>query len=793
MSIKLSDIKSWTPEIEAQITKEWKKKGHPFNPKTKKKIYSIDTPPPYVNTPIHMGHAVTYSYMDFFARHKRLKGYEVLFPLGLDRNGLPIEMATEKKFNITPDKVGREKFIEHCKKLLEEASEESLDAFAKLGISFNSFKKGNKIGEIYETDSEEYRKLTQETFIDLYKKGLVYEDIRINNWDPKLRTTISDSEIDYLELPSTFNHVKWKIKETGESITIATTRPELICTCGAVIFNPKDERYKNLEGKTAISPIYEKEIPIISNPLANPDKGTGIVMICGGGDLMDNQFFREMGMKPKIAIGIDGKMNELSGILKGLKVKEAREKILEILKENKLLVKQEQITHRTPISERSKAEVEFIEMPEYYLKQLEHLDNLRNIINQITFFPEESKEILERWISSIAIDWPISRRRYYATPIPLWFSEDGKYIAIPPKGKYYEPYKQTPPLDSDIHEKNQYISLGKLKDKEFKKLKWKGEDRVFDTWFDSSISELFIIKYPSKESEKMFPVTIRTQGKEIVRTWLYYTLLRGYHEKNAPAFKEAWIHQHILDDKGKKMSKSLGNIIDPQEILKQEGAEALRLWSATEGDISKQDLSCSRERIKGEVKTINKLLNIAKFISQFKKPKKKPEITDTDQLFIDYTEALVEHTEENYEKYNFYHPSIKLRHFLWEILASHYLELVKSRAYNEQKIFSKEESESAHYTLNYLLERLIILLNPIIPQVTYLIADNFGIKIEKYPEKQRKMTDIPSIEKTMSFNSEVWKTKKENSISLKEQISGINIPKDLRPFEKDLRNAHNIQ
>src|SRR3989338_2643972 len=202
---KLTDLKHWTPAIESEITKAWKQSERWRLKLDKKPIYSIDTPPPYINTPIHMGHAVTYCYMDFFARYKRMKGFEVLFPLGLDRNGLPIEMGAEKKFNISAFKVGREKFIEYCEKLLKETSTESIDSFAKLGISFTSYKQSKEIGSLYHTDAPEYRTITQSTFIDLFKKGLIYEDQRINNWDPKLQTTIADAEIEYKDLPSTFN------------------------------------------------------------------------------------------------------------------------------------------------------------------------------------------------------------------------------------------------------------------------------------------------------------------------------------------------------------------------------------------------------------------------------------------------------------------------------------------------------------------------------------------------------------------------------------------------------------
>jgi len=274
--MNLNEIKNWNVEMENQITSNWKsQEPFSFNPKTKKKIYSIDTPPPYVNTPIHAGQAISYCYMDFFARYRRMKGFEVLFPLGLDRNGLPIEMATEKKFNTSPFKVGRKKFMELCEQLLSEASAESIDSFAKLGISFSSYKDNGKIGAIYNTDLPEYRTLTQTTFIELFKKGLIYEDTRINNWDPKLQTTIADSEIEYQEIPSTFNNIKWKVNETGEEIIIGTTRPELISTCGMVIFNPGDERYKHLEGKKIVSPMFNKEIPIRAHSMAQIDKGTG--------------------------------------------------------------------------------------------------------------------------------------------------------------------------------------------------------------------------------------------------------------------------------------------------------------------------------------------------------------------------------------------------------------------------------------------------------------------------------------------------------------------------------------
>lgn len=785
------DIKNWSSEIEKDITNSWKKSEiYAFDPKKKQKIYSIDTPPPYINAPIHIGHAATYAYMDMFARYKRMKGFQVIFPLGLDRNGLPIEMGAEKKFGVSALHLPREKFLEYCEKLLEQTSLESTDSFAKLGISFTSYKIGGHIGAVYLTDSSDYRALTQTTFIDLYKKGLIYEASRINNWDPKLQTTIADSEIDYKDIHSTFNDIKWKVKETGEEIIIGTTRPELICTCGMVIFNPKDKRYLHLEGKTAFSPLFNKPVPIKSHPLAQIEKGTGLAMMCSAGDLSDIQFFREMNIKPVIAINKDGTMNQNAGFLVGLKVKEARQKIIETIKENNLLVAQTQITHRTPVSERSGAEIEFIEMPEFYLKQLEFKPALKKITDKIDFYPPESRKILDSWMESISIDWPLSRRRFYATSVPLWYSEG--LVAVPAPGRHYLPWKEAVPKDAEVYQNGKKV--GKVKD--FKDANWIGETRVLDTWFDSSISELYILKYKENPEffKRAYPATLRPQGKEIVRTWLYYTILRGYLETGKPCFEEAWIHQHILDEKGRKMSKSLGNAIDPQKILKDYGSEAFRFWAAIEGDLSKQDLSCSKEKIKAELKTLNKILNVAKFITQFKKPK-KANLTPLDQLFVDYINSLTQYSDECYDKYDFYHPSLKLREFLWETFASHYLEVVKSRAYNQNKEFSGAEADSARYALYYLLERFLALIYPVIPQITSIIGKDLGLDLlnSEFPTVKKISSDLSLVDKLINFNKEVWKAKKDKGISLREPLKDVPFPIELKPFEKDLRSCHNLQ
>ena len=786
MKSKLKGLKekNWGKELEEPIFDGWKqKKVYRFNKNSKKKVFSIDTPPPYINAPVHVGQATTYVLMDMFARFHRMLGYEVLFPLGLDKNGLPIEMATEKRFKVRFNELPREKFIELCEKILAECGMATMRSFLRLGISFNSWEFGDKIGDVYETDSRDYRALTQDTFVDLWRKGLIYEDERINNYCPGCRTTIADAEIEYKELATYFNDVIFRVKETNEEIVIGTTRPELICTCGMVIFNPDDERYKHLGDKTTLTPLFNKEVPIRPHSIAEIEKGTGLVMMCSAGDTSDIRFFREMNIEPVIAIDADGKMNKNAGFLQGLGVQEARERIINSLKEKGLLVKQENVLHKTPICSRSEDPIEFIAMPEFYLKQLEFKDRMVGLADQIEFFAPESKQILLDWVNSINIDWPISRRRCYATEIPLWYCKRCNMPILPDKYGYYKPWKEKAPV----------TSCRKCGSKEFR-----GEERVFDTWFDSSISPLFILGYKrdSKFFKKNFPCSLRPQGYEIVRTWLYYTILKCYLLTGRCIFSNTWINQHVVDDHGKKMSKSKGNVIDPEEILNKFGAESFRLWCAVEGDLTKTTFRCSFERVEGAGKTLTKLWNVARFISNFPKARTN-KINLLDKWIINELNKLVEDAKKNYSEYNFHTPVTELKHFLWEEFASHYLELVKVRAYNENKLFSKQEQDSARYTLHYCLDELIKILAPVVPFITYKIYKELNnkdvhmerIKIEKVKQEKLAFTTKELVE----LNSAIWKAKKDKGLSLKAEVKRLELPKQFKGIVKDIKATHNVK
>ncbi len=791
---------NWKKDLEKEIYEEWKNsKAYKFDSKTKKKIYSIDTPPPYVNAPVHMGHCTTYILMDMFARFKRMTGFEVLFPLGLDRNGLPIEVATEKKFNVRPGSIPREKFIEYCKKLLEEFSTKSTETFLRSGISFSSWEPGKNPGDIYFTDSDEYRKLTQSTFIDLWKKGLVYEDKRLNNYCPGCRTTVADNEVDHVDLKTFLNHVKFTVKgkegtkqvsgpvsnKGDEEIIIATTRPELLCTAGTVVYHPDDKRYQHLKGKKAIVPIYNLEIPIQPHPIAKPEYGSGIMFMSkSAGDQNAIRFLIEMKMEAESCITTEGKMDKNSGFLEGMKVEEARKTIIEKLEKEGFLVKKEEIIHSTPICERSKHAIEFITMPEYYVKQLDFLEDIRKLSDKINFYSKKNKQLLLDWISSVSIDWPVSRRRVYATEIPLWYCIKCGEAVVPPKGKYYQPWKDPPPINA----------CAKCGGKEFR-----GEDRVFDTWFDSSISPLYILQFVENPEffKRAFPATLRPQGKEIVRTWLYYTLLRCYQLTGKPVFDDVWIHYHILDGQGRKMSKSLGNVVDPAMLIDKFGAESVRLWAALEGNLVDTDFMCSEDKIQGNGKFLTKLWNVARFISGFGDvPKEQPKLAVLDQWILSELNQLTEFSKEHFEEYDFHNSAVRLRHFVWEIFASHYLELVKARVYNTDSKFTKEEQESAIWTLNQVLDILLKLLSPIVPFITYKIYKDLrgkDVHMEKFPVAEKIEFKEFTVEELVEINAAIWKEKRDKNLSLKDGLDSFDIPKKFKDVERELVGMHGIK
>ena len=763
---------AWNPEIEKQILKQWQDL-HLYDFAPQGDIFVIDTPPPYPSgRPWHMGAAAHYAQIDMIARTARMTGKNVLFPIGIDRNGLPVEMYTEKKHNIRMHETERGEFLKLCAAALDDLEAEMIQIMKNLGLSGN-------FSEYYRTDSEKYRSLTQATFIDLWKKGLVYIANRPNNYDWVIGTTIADAEIAYEEIPTKLVYMKFRIKGTDKDIIIASTRPELLCACQTIIVNPDDERYSDLIGKNVTVPLINREVQIRTHHSAKKEFGSGAVMICSYGDQNDVALFRELKLQEVTAIGKNGRMTEVAGPYINLKVKQAREKIIEDLQNQNLVEKIENINHRTPISERSKTPIEIIPMEEYYLKQKESVEKIKELGSKIVFHPSMHKQILMNWLESITIDWPISRRRFYGTEIPIWYCKKCYEPHVPEPGKYYQPWKDSSPISK----------CTKCGASEFV-----GEERTFDTWMDSSISPLYISKYTRDPEffKKTYPATLRPQSKDIVRTWLYYTILRCEQLTGATPWSQAWIMGYGVDEHGAKMSKSKGNVVDPLPIIQKYGADTFRFWSASEINLG-YDFRCSEQKVETTKKFLSKLWNVSRFLSGFPVLKSgKP--TPSDKWILSELQKLVIECKNGYDDFNFFIPATSIREFAWNIFAAHYIEMVKGRAYSTG--FSEEERDAAIFTLHKVLYTVLLLLAPITPFITdYLwqtLYSKSSVHKENFPEAD-KVEDMSEFTKLITeFNSDVWNKKKEKGLSLKDSID-IPIPEKLQPFAKDLQSMHNLK
>ncbi|WP_048058890.1 valine--tRNA ligase [Desulfurococcus amylolyticus] len=778
--------KRWDLKREKELLETWDREGvykFIFNPGDNREIIAIDTPPPYASGKWHVGGAAHYTQIDMIARYFRMKGYNVLVPFYADRNGLPVEVQVEKTYKVNPHELsatpeGREHFLKLCREFLDKAEGELVNVWRRLGCSFQYWRNG--------TDSEEYRRITQATFIELYKRGLIYEAERPVNWCPRCRTSLADAELEYNEEETYLYYIKFQVKETGEHIVVATTRPELLRSCKALVYHPGDERYVKYKGMHAINPVYGHEMPILEYEEVDPGYGTGLVMVCSYGDQRDVKMFRDLGLEPLIIVSKEGYLTKEAGILAGLKLTEARAKVVEILESNGLLVKKEKIKHDIPVCWRCKTPIQIVNSREWFLKQLDFRDELLKIIDQIEFKPLMHKKKLVDWINSVSTDWPISKDRYYATEIPLWKCSKCGSILLPEPGKYYRPWREPAPWDKCpvCGAPREYLV---------------GEKKVFDTWFDSSISVLYVTHYIRDPVlfEKAFKYTLRPQGQDIIRTWLYYSILRVYQLTGKPAFKWVRITGMGLDEKGEAMHKSKGNVIDPDPYVEKYGADAFRFWAAISAKLG-YDYRFSEQTLKTGLYFATKLWNIARYISSFPEPKEY-RLRGIDKATLAYLDKIIEKIDKAYSELDVYEPVNEIYQFTWNYFASHYIELTKSRAYNRDGKYNELEQKAAWFTLHYTLKSILKALAPIMPFITDAIyRELYGrsIHLERFPEPDRERLKQPHnlVEKVVNVNSAIWSYKKRNNMKLSEPLRGkVYLPKGLEEVAEELRDLHKLE
>ncbi len=678
-------------ELESKWRNYWEKeKIYSFDQKSKKKIYSVDTPPPTVSGEMHIGHACSYSQQDFIVRYKRMNGFNVFYPFGTDDNGLPTERLVEKTKGVKAKEMPREKFIAICLDYLRTERPKFIQDWKNIGISCDW-------DICYSTIDPRSRKISQWSFLDLHKKGRLYRKDAPAMWCPECKTGVAQVEAKDKEIESTFNDIIFKAGK--ENLTIATTRPELLPACVAVFYHPSDKRYQKYKGKKARVPLFNFEVPIMPDERAELEKGTGLVMCCTFGDQTDMEWQKAHNLPIKMAISPEGKMTELAGQFKDMTIKEARKAIIQKLKDEKLLTSQKPLKHVVNVHERCGTEIEFIKSKQWFVKYLDLRKEMLKWGNELKWHPDYMKHRYDNWVKGLQWDWLISNQRYFGIPFPVWYCKKcDTPILAEEKQLPVDPLKDSPPVKQ----------CPKCKSKEFVP-----ETDILNTWFTSSMTPQLAIKLmPEAIQKKLFPMDLRPQAHDIITFWLFNTMLKS----NLHFGKNPWKHAIIsgfVTLEGEKMSKSKGNIIRPQEVMEKYGADAIRYWAAS----SKlgEDFDYQEKDVLTGKKFATKILNAANFVfMNLKYQKKQPKLLETDRLFLTQLNHLIKSSTEAFEDYNYSKAKLEADSFFWQIFCDNYLEIVKNRVYNG----TEEEKASAFYTLYHAFLAILKLMAPITPYIT---------------------------------------------------------------------------
>jgi valyl-tRNA synthetase len=696
--------------------------------KLRKDNFVIDTPPPTVSGLLHMGHIFSYTQTDFIARYQRMKGKNVFYPMGFDDNGLPTERLVEKVRKIKARDLPREEFRKVCMEVVEESEKEFEALFNSISVSVDWSQK-------FQTVSKHSATISQMSFLDLHEKGHVYRSLEPTIWDPVDRTALAQTDLEDRELSSVMNEIKF-LTEDDKEIRIATTRPELLPACVAILFNPGDKRHQNLKNKFAISPLFGVKVPIIEDTAVEIDKGTGLVMCCTFGDATDIDWWRKHKLPTRVIIDHGGRVKlkdklndplfpfkspaieEFFEKLDNKKIKEAREIIIEILQKKGLLLSQTNVQHSVKCAERSKAPVEMLVSPQWFIKVLDKKNELVQKANECTWHPEFMKHRIENWINGLKWDWCISRQRYFGVPFPVWYSkkqgEEGKVIVAT---------MEQLPVDPTID-----LPHGYTKDEVI------ADTDIMDTWATSAvtpqinshaISDKFALDID--RHHKLFPADMRPQSHEIIRTWTFGTITKAMMHENTIPWQNIMISGWVLAADKTKMSKSKGNIVTPMGLIKEKGADVVRYWASS----SKlgNDVTYSEEMFKTGKKLTTKLWNAAKFVSLHLQEINLDSIDiksaakySIDKWLLSRLHLAVKKATEELEKFEYCNAREAIEDFFWNDFCDNYLELVKVRIYDKDGK-NRIGQKSATTTAAFALEVLLKLFAPFLPNITEELYD----------------------------------------------------------------------
>jgi valyl-tRNA synthetase len=767
---------------EPSLFKPWEASGtYAFSRTSQQPVYSIDTPPATVSGKLHLGHVYSYSQADFLARFWRMNGYNVFYPMGFDDNGLPTDRYIERLLGITAARVGRGEFIRRCLEISEETERDYKALWQRLGLSIDW-------QYTYRTIDDLSRRTSQLSFLDLYKKGLVYRRQAPAIWCSECHTAISQAELNDLERDSEFVTLPFRL-ENGEILPIATTRPELLPACVTIFVHPGDARYAHLIGQRVNVPLLDFDVPLLADAKADPQKGTGAVMCCTFGDSTDVEWWYTHNLPLKMLIGRDGKMTGAAGDLAGLSVPQARQRIIGLLEQKGLLLARQPTRQIVRVHERCDTPAEYLVTQQWFVRALDHKEELLAAGEQIEWHPAHMKARYRDWVENLGWDWCISRQRAFGVPFPLWYCDACGEIMLAGEDQL--------PIDPTEQQPSHTCPCGNTT--------FTPEEDVMDTWATSSMSPQIAGRWLSDPElyGKVFPMSLRTQAHEIIRTWAFDTIVKSYYHFGTLPWKHIAISGWGVAAPGAgKISKSRGGgPMSPIAMIEKYSADAVRYWAASTGP--GKDAIISEEKVMLGGKLMTKLWNVANFSQRFLEGYQLPSesssitFTPTDRWLLSSAQRLIQRVTEHFRQYDYAAAKSEVESFFWRALADNYLEFAKERLYDE----THPLREGARYTLYTALLAVLKLFAPFFPYITESIYRELfaasdasdSIHASRWPIADETLIDDEaeaSGEQLIEIATAVRRYKSESNLSLGTELQRLRLATTEPALADMLRAAH---
>lgn len=766
--------------MEERCRTVWDESGiYRYDPDAEGEVFSVDTPPPYVSAAhLHVGHAMSYSQAEFIVRYHRMCGRKIFYPMGFDDNGLPTERFVEKKYQIKKNKTTRSEFRKLCLEETRQGAAVYEELWRALGLSVDWSQR-------YSTIDDHCRKTSQRSFLELFAEGRVYRSSEPVLWDTHFETSLAQADLETLNRKSQLHDIRFD-SETGDALVISTTRPELIPACAALYYHPDDERYKHLKGKRAVVPLSDgRSVPILSDEEVKIDFGTGLMMVCTFGDSDDVKRWKRDKLETRLCIGQNGRMSDLAGAYAGKSTEETRKLIVKDLQSSGQHLGKKRVEQNVSVAERSGTPVEFQMAPQWFIRLLDLKEQLLQRSAELRWHPEFMKTRLDQWIEGLKYDWNISRQRFYGVPVPIWFCK-GCDTAIPATAESLpvDPLESPAPVDACP---------------ECGGTSFEGDHDVMDTWMTSSMTALINtnwVETPGRGGDMgLYPMTVRVQAFEIIRTWLFYSVAKSDRHTNSLPWRDVMISGWGLNEQGKKISKrdlekhtneDGYNRYEPYAVIQRYGADALRYWAA--GSNLGNDTRYNERDVKNGRRLVVKLWNAARFVGmqldgfdpaapRIPFAERSPE----DRWVLTEFNRMLPVVTRGFESYSYSVAREATDQFFRQVFTDNYLEMVKDRFWHADR-HSEHARDSARATLWETLRGVLALYAPFLPFVTEDLYQRIyreheqtvSLHVSPWPAPDpERNSDVPEMEIISGILGAVRRLRTDRRISQTRQIAKV--------------------